>query len=69
MLNIDPADIVRKITPYTWAIIPVSLYGLLADYDGIMELVRQLELTVIEDNAVCCLEKCQELSVGRLPRL
>ena len=53
--NIDPADVARKITPRTRAIIPVGLYGLPADMDPIMELARQHGLTVIEDNAQCFL--------------
>src|SRR5512139_660668 len=53
--NIDPEDIARKITPRTKAIIPVGLYGLPADMGPIMELARQQNLTVIEDNAQCFL--------------
>jgi perosamine synthetase len=49
--NIDPADVARKITSRTRAIIPVGLYGLPADVDPIMALARQHGLTVIEDNA------------------
>ena len=33
--NIDPADMARKITPKTRAVIPVHLYGQCADIDGI----------------------------------
>ena len=53
--NIDPADVARKITPRTRAIIPVGLYGLPADMDPIMALARQHGLMVIEDNAQCFL--------------
>jgi perosamine synthetase len=53
--NIDPADVARKITPRTRAVIPVGLYGLPADLDPIMELAREHGLTVIEDNAQCYL--------------
>ncbi len=53
--NIDPADVARKITPRTRAVIPVGLYGLPADLDPIMELAREHGLTVIEDNAQCFL--------------
>jgi perosamine synthetase len=48
---IDPKEIRRKITKYTKAIIPVSLYGLSPDYDSIMELAARHNLTVIEDDA------------------
>ena len=53
--TIDPADIRRKITPYTKAIIPVALYGLSPDMDPIMEIAREHKLTVIEDDAECFL--------------
>ena len=53
--NIDPADVARKITPRTKAIIPVALYGLPCDMDPIMELAREHNLCVIEDNAQCYL--------------
>jgi len=66
IFNIDPADIARKITPHTRAIIPVSLYGLPPDYDGIMELARQHELTVIEDNAECFLAEYKRRLVGTI---
>jgi perosamine synthetase len=53
--NIDPEDVVRRITPRTKAIIPVGLYGLPADLDPIMELAERHNLYVIEDNAQCYL--------------
>jgi len=53
--NIDPADVARKITPRTRAIIPVALYGLPPDLDPIMALAEKHGLSVIEDNAQCFL--------------
>jgi len=53
--NIDPESIRQRITPLTRAIIPVGLYGLSADMDPIMELAREHDLAVIEDNAQCFL--------------
>lgn len=35
--NIDPADVARKITPRTKAIMPISLYGLSCDLDPLMK--------------------------------
>ena len=64
--NIDPADIARKITPHTRAIIPVSLYGLPPDYDAIMALAEQHNLTVIEDNAECYLSTYKGRLVGTI---
>ncbi len=49
--NIDPADIARKITPRTKAIMPVALYGLCCDMDPIMELSRTHGIPVIVDAA------------------
>ncbi|MCJ8328714.1 MAG: DegT/DnrJ/EryC1/StrS family aminotransferase [Lentisphaeria bacterium] len=49
--NIDPAQIEAKITPRTKAIIPVHLYGQMADMDPIMEIARNHKLIVIEDSA------------------
>ena len=49
--NIDPADVARKITPRTKAIMPVSLYGLSCDLDPLMELGRKHGIAVINDAA------------------
>jgi perosamine synthetase len=49
--NIDPADVARKITKKTRAIMPVSLYGLPCDLDPLMELARKHDLFVINDAA------------------
>lgn len=49
--NINPADIERKITTKTKAIIPVHLYGQSADMDAIMAIAKKHKLYVIEDGA------------------
>lgn len=49
--NILPEAIEAAITPRTRAIIPVHLYGQMADMDPIMEVARRHGLTVIEDAA------------------
>jgi len=48
---IDPADIERKITERTRAIIPVHLYGNVCDMDAILAVARRHNLAVIEDCA------------------
>jgi dTDP-4-amino-4,6-dideoxygalactose transaminase len=48
--NIDPADVKRKITPRTKAIVPVHLFGQAADMDAIMAIAKEHNLFVIEDN-------------------
>ncbi len=64
--NLDPVDVARKITPYTRAIISVSLYGLPPDYDALMALAEQHKLTVIEDNAECYLSTYKGRMVGAI---
>jgi len=49
--NINPALIEQKITPQTKAIMPVHLFGQMADLDPIIEIARQRNLVVIEDAA------------------
>jgi dTDP-4-amino-4,6-dideoxygalactose transaminase len=49
--NIDPAKIEAAITPQTKAIIPVHLFGQMADMDPIMEIANRHNLPVIEDAA------------------
>lgn len=49
--NIDPARIGDAITEKTRAIIPVHLYGQMADMDPIMEIAGKNKLIVIEDAA------------------
>lgn len=49
--QIDPADVARKITPRTRAIMVVHLYGHPADMNAIMQIAREHDLFVIEDCA------------------
>ncbi|MBZ0122285.1 MAG: DegT/DnrJ/EryC1/StrS family aminotransferase, partial [Roseovarius sp.] len=49
--NIDPAAIEAAITPRTRAIIPVYLYGQVAEMQPIMEVAQRHNLPVIEDAA------------------
>jgi 8-amino-3,8-dideoxy-alpha-D-manno-octulosonate transaminase len=50
-LGLDPADVARKITPYTKAIIPVHMQGVPCRLEELVDLARQHHLKVVED---CC---------------
>ncbi len=47
--NMDPALIEAAVTPRTKAILPIHLFGLMADMDAIMSIAKKYNLTVIED--------------------
>jgi len=48
-LSIDPADVAKKITRYTKAIIPVHMIGRPANMAAVMKLARRHGLFVVED--------------------
>jgi dTDP-4-amino-4,6-dideoxygalactose transaminase len=47
----DPDALRKAITPRTKAIVPVHLYGQAAPMEGIMQIAREHNLYVVEDNA------------------
>lgn len=47
--NLDPADVARKVTPRTKAIVPVHLFGQSADMDAMLAIAREYDLRVVED--------------------
>lgn len=49
--NIDIEAVKKAITPKTKAIVPVHLFGMAANMDAIMDLAKEHNLYVIEDNA------------------
>ncbi|MBI4656117.1 MAG: DegT/DnrJ/EryC1/StrS family aminotransferase [Elusimicrobia bacterium] len=55
--NIDPAQIEKKITSRTKALLPVHLYGHPAEMEPILETARKHKLFVIEDCAQSCSAK------------
>lgn len=59
--NVDPADIARKITPRTKAVMAVHLYGQPCDMDALTALCREHKLLLIED----CAEAFGTLYKGR----
>ena len=50
-LNIDPSEILKKITPKTKAILPVHFAGLPCEMDHITEIGKMYNLFIIEDCA------------------
>lgn len=46
---LDPADVARKVTPKTKAIVPVHLFGQNADMDAMLAIAREYGLHVVED--------------------
>ena len=49
--NVDPGAVRAAITPKTKAIIPVHLYGQMADMDPLLELANRAGIPLIEDAA------------------
>ncbi|MFL0362264.1 DegT/DnrJ/EryC1/StrS family aminotransferase [Pseudobacillus sp. 179-B 2D1 NHS] len=64
--NIDPAKIEAAITDKTKAIIPVHLYGQMADMEAIRHIADEYNLVVIEDAAQAIGAKQNGKSVGEL---
>ena len=49
--NLDAADVARRITPHTKAILPVHLFGQSAEMEPLLTLAKQHKLAIIEDAA------------------
>jgi dTDP-4-amino-4,6-dideoxygalactose transaminase len=63
--NIDPADIARKLSPLTRAVIVVHLFGLCADLDAIRAVLPQ-HVKIIEDAACAAGASYKGASAGTL---
>ena len=50
-INMDPADVARKITPNTKMIVPVHIGGYPVDLDPILEIAKKNNIVVLEDAA------------------
>jgi len=61
----DPEDAAEKVTAFTKGIIPVSIYGLAPDFDALIKLASQYNLTIIEDDAQTFLGKYKGKLVGK----
>lgn len=64
--NIDPADVKRKITPRTRAIIAVHLFGNPCDMDAMVEIARQHNIPLIEDCAQAQMTEYKGKHVGTI---
>ncbi len=49
--NVDPAEVAKKVTPRTKAVMPVHLFGQPCDMDPINDIARKHGLKVVEDAA------------------
>lgn len=64
--NINPAQIAEKITKKTRVIMPVHLYGQMADMDSIMHLAHEHKLVVVEDAAQAIGAEYKERRAGSI---
>lgn len=64
--QLDPADVRRKITPATKAIMPVHIMGLPADMDAMMEMAKEFNLKVIEDACQGALARYRGKALGTI---
>jgi dTDP-4-amino-4,6-dideoxygalactose transaminase len=63
--NIDPKKVAEKITPRTKAILPVHLFGQMADMSALRELASKNNLKLIGDGAqaIGCLQHGEQVAV------
>jgi dTDP-4-amino-4,6-dideoxygalactose transaminase len=64
--QIDPADVERRITKNTRAIIPVHIMGVSCDMTGIMDIAGKYNLKVIEDACQAHLAEFQGKKLGSI---
>ncbi len=65
-LMLDAADVERRITPHTKAILPVHFGGVATDMDRLMEVARKHDLLVCEDCAQAAGAKYRGRRVGSI---
>src|SRR2546423_1870837 len=62
--NIDPAEVARRISPRTKAVIPVHLFGQPAALDELLQLTSPRKIHLVEDCAQAIGATCREQPVG-----
>jgi hypothetical protein len=67
--NLDPAEVGKKITPHTKAVIPVHLFGQAASMKELMALAGPRGIHVVEDCAQAIGAACDGHPVGSFGRL
>src|SRR5262249_1107685 len=50
-LNLDPADVLSKVSERTVAVLPVHIENVAAELDGVLDVARRCGLAVLEDAA------------------
>ena len=63
-LNLDPSDVVAKVSPRTVAVLPVHIENVSADLDGVLTVAQRHGLSVLEDAAQSFGATYREKSVG-----
>lgn len=62
--NLDPEDVLRRITPKTKAVMAVHLYGLACDMPTLAKICKEHDLYLIEDCAEAFGSYCENQHVG-----
>lgn len=65
-LNIDPKDILNKISNKTKAIMPIHYAGIAAEMDKIKEIAKEFNLSIIEDAAQAVNSKYKDDYLGTI---
>ena len=64
--NIDPGEILKRLSAKTRVIMPVHLFGLPANMDEVMEIARSRGLAVVEDAACAMGAEYKGVKVGTI---
>jgi dTDP-4-amino-4,6-dideoxygalactose transaminase len=63
-MTLDPGDVERRLTPKTKGLVPVHLFGLAADMEGLLGIAKKRGLFVLEDAAQAHLAESGGRRVG-----